>query len=325
MTETDRLIIDAAMARALDRFAVPEPMPGFGERIAKMPPPGLAALPPLPRRRVFGDGRRGAWMRRASIGVIALGVASATAAATGFFPPIHLAVPAPLIAMFAPAKAKEHGHPHHERSQPAKLVTAQPTPDAGASPSPLAVPPPPPQLGFVRHFIQRQRQSDVVQSRLAQQGRFVPRQVIDQQLDMREIAFGAAVRGDTQTKLPPAMAVMRDRAIIYLDARPGLRDQLRARAAEADQLEEQRRLARLQSNQAAEAPTPITADAVPGADAAPAPAVAAPPQPSWTERRLRAFRRQQRLRALWAAQADPGPGIVPAPAAMTEGNSTLPR
>ncbi|MGL1617852.1 hypothetical protein ACSTHL_23590, partial [Vibrio parahaemolyticus] len=82
------------------------------------------------------------------------------------------------------------------------------------------------------------------------------------------------------TKLPPAMAVMRDRAIIYLDARPGLRDQLRARAAEADQLEEQRRLARLQSNQAAEAPTPITADAVPGADAAPAPAVAAPPQPS---------------------------------------------
>ncbi|MFX7918651.1 hypothetical protein ABTK44_20965, partial [Acinetobacter baumannii] len=81
----------------------------------------------------------------------------------------------------------------------------------------------------------------------------------------------------------------------YLDARPELRDQLRARAAGDDALDEQRRLARLQATQAAPAPPPISGD-VAGGDSSAATVAAVPPQPSWAERRLRALRQQQRLR-----------------------------
>lgn len=300
MTDRHRPPIDVAMAHALDAFDVPPPGAGFLDRIAAMPPIEAPALPPLPRRRLFAPGRRGAWARRASIGVLALGLASATAAATGVFPQLHITLPAPIIAMLGPTPTAKprpaHIRPHHVAPAPAVAATTAPPPPGAFEPMlPIADP--------VTRAIRREQVVDAIQNRLAARGVDVPKPVIRRQLVKRQIAIGAAIRGDTATPLPPGMERMRDRATEYLDAHPALRDRLRARAAAVDAAHRR------------------ASDLATGTDAPDA-------APSWTQRRLQAFRRGQMMRQFWAAQRAPATAAVAAPEnvpAPTEGNADTPR
>lgn len=333
MTEPAPLPFDPAMARALDRFDVPPPGAGFLDRIAAMPADDAPALPPLPRRRLFAPGRRGAWMRRASIGVIALGIASATAATTGVFPKLRQILPAPVVAMLSPSPRPKpvHRHTEHEPALDAQVPTAPVNPGS-ASPWAAADPDSP-----LQRFLRREERVDIIQQRLSARGFDVPKPVIRRELTMRQIAVGAAIRGDSTTPLPPRMAAMRNRASAFLDNHPQLRDRLRERAAAVDAHRQQAVAA------ARKAPPP---GATPPAATAPAPAQgttgeAAPGtfDPAWTERRMRLFRRMQMLRQYWAAQRQAAaPGATPAQGAAPaqqgdsaqnittgEGNSGEPR
>jgi len=303
MTDTGRLPIDPAFARALDAFDVPAQNAAFLDRIAAMPADGAPALPPMPRRRLLGQGRRGAWVRRAGIGVIALGIASATAAATGVFPAIRLALPAPIVAMLTHApKAEKTGASRHQHTPPVAAVAPAPEPTAtpGTFTPLFGGTGPEAQLGRI---IRRERAVDVIQARLQERGVNVPRPVIRRRMEMGQIAVGAAVRGDTTTPLPPGIAAMRDRAATYLEAHPNLRDRLRARAAAQDAARNER----LAGDGPAKVGATPNAPAGNAAAASPSrePVPGAEPDPAalnWTERRLRAFRRQQMIQRFWAAQ-----------------------
>lgn len=287
MTERDnaaagRAGIDPTFAAALDRFDVPPADDAFLARMGAMPRADLGNSAVPPRRRIWGasaTGGRGAWARRASIGVIALGLASAGVAATGVFPALRLALPAPISAMLSPKPrpAAVAVHPHHPAGHAALAEGAAP-PAPVIAPSPYA-----PLFGGSDPAAQllraqrRERAVDAIQARLAARGVSIEKPVIRQRLEMGQIAIGAAVRGDTTTPLPPGIARMRDRATVYLDNHPQLRERLQARAAMQD-------AEHARQTDAA----PGDATAVPGAD--------------WTERRLRAFRRQQMMQRFWAAQ-----------------------
>ncbi|MBX9730468.1 MAG: hypothetical protein K2X59_04005 [Sphingomonas sp.] len=94
---------DPAVTRALDRFDVPAPSAGFIDRLAMIPsPPRPQRL--LPPRLRFRPARRGPWMRRTTIGVVALGLASATAAAAGAFDRFDFAIPV-IAKLFVPTPA----------------------------------------------------------------------------------------------------------------------------------------------------------------------------------------------------------------------------
>ncbi len=287
--------IDPAIAAALDRFDVPPPGDDFVARMAVMPVIGGATLPPLRRRRLidraFDRRGRGAWLRRGAIGVIALGLASATAATTGFFPALHLALPARVVAFLTPRPHPKPGKGHvHHVTHPAALVPPAEAPPPGglagnmapgAGAMPLVAPGlPDPELRR-RQIAKREARVAVIQARLAANGVVVPKPVIRRELLKRQIAIGAALRGDTTTPLPPGMAQMRDRAMAYLAAHPRQAERMRARAAQADarqaQLRAQRQAARLagQSAGAESAPAPALADQ-PSADAGPAST-----RPSW--------------------------------------------
>lgn len=340
MTDTGRLPIDPSFARALDAFDVPAPNAPFLDRIAAMPADGAAALPPMPRRRLLGQARRGAWVRRASIGIIALGIASATAATTGVFPAIRLALPAPIIAMLTHApKAPKTGAPGHRPAAPPAAVMPAPAPAAtpGTFTPLFGGTDPEAQLGRI---IRRERAVDVIQARLQERGVNVPKPVIRRRMEMGQIAVGAAVRGDTTTPLPPGIAVMRDRAATYLEAHPNLRDRLRARAAAQDAARDERLAAGDAAKVGAKDIAPATNAAAAPTSSEPAPGAAPGPAAlNWTERRLRAFRRQQMMRRFWAAQqagAAQQPAQQPAPTGqqspeetktppISEGNSQAPR
>lgn len=118
--------LDPALRAMLDGFAVPPLSPGFADRVvaAATNPPG-----PLPASALSRRGRRGRWIRghRVVIGVVALGLMSAGAAATAIFGDVARTIPVigPLIASVAPAR------PAHK----AKLaVAAKPKPPEGAAP-----------------------------------------------------------------------------------------------------------------------------------------------------------------------------------------------
>lgn len=100
MSEVDPFAIDPAFARTLDRFDVPSPTAGFLERIAQASSsaqtvPGASAI--WMRRRT-----RDTWRRGTLVGIVAIGLASAAAAASGVFGSISFKVP-PIAALFSPA------------------------------------------------------------------------------------------------------------------------------------------------------------------------------------------------------------------------------
>lgn len=310
---TDPLPVDPAMAHALDRFDVPPAGAGFLERLAAMPAVDTPALPPMPRRRLFGPGRRGAWARRATIGAIAVGLASATAAATGIFPQLHVAFPAPIVAMLTPAPKHAPKPARHHRAPITKpAVPAAEPPQASVEATPAA---PDPALR-AQWALKREQRIDTIQQRLAARGIDVPKPVIRRELAVRQLAIGAAVRGDMTTPLPPRIARMRERAAEYLEAHPVLRDNLRAKAAAADNAY----LARMNATNGIAQPDDQPSAAAPSDDLA----------QRWTQRRLLQLRRQQR-RDFWAAQraaqnanTQSVATAEPAPPA-SEGNDAAPR
>lgn len=98
--------IDRATATALDIFDVPPPSDGFVARmlaIADLSSPVDHVLPAMPRWKArLERSRRGPWMRRTAIGLIAAGLASATAAAAGMFDAVQFDMPV-IARMLAPA------------------------------------------------------------------------------------------------------------------------------------------------------------------------------------------------------------------------------
>ena len=193
---------DPAIASALDRFDVPGPSAGFLERIARVPhAAGLAPLPIPPRHRLRN---RGPWMRRTTTGIVALGMASVTAAAaaTGMFETIGVRLPT-IAALLAPAPASVAAHkpPVATRKKPAQVAKiAAPTPEPEAIAAPLPSPPYPDARARLQRFLQlpppmraaiRERQITRVQLQLADRGIFLPRPEIRRRLirrAMRQLA-----------------------------------------------------------------------------------------------------------------------------------------
>ncbi len=129
--------IDQAFADALDRFDVPSHADGFLEMIAHAPSrsqsrTGTSAIWP----RLHG---RNTWRRGTLVGIVALGLASAAAAATGMFGPIHLDVP-PIAKLFAPSPNPIRVRvPHAKpRSVEPRPLPERPSPAASAAVSPAA-------------------------------------------------------------------------------------------------------------------------------------------------------------------------------------------
>lgn len=130
--------MDRMVATALDRFDVPPPGDGFVARliaITEAPSPSAAVAAPLapaPRwRSRWQRGGRGRWMRHTTIGVIALGLASATAAAAGMFESMRFDMPviARMLAPTPPAPAIVKARVQR-RAEPGKLAVAAPAPAA---------------------------------------------------------------------------------------------------------------------------------------------------------------------------------------------------
>lgn len=244
MTNPGLMALDPGFARALDLFDVPAASDGFLARAGAMPAADAPALPPAPRRRFLESGRRGAWVRRASVGIIALGLASATAATTGFFPAFTIPMPkfvATLNPLASPKPKVAHGHAH------GRSVDASPLGSAAAAPLVVETPPliqPPLPVGLplgpaaqINRAIRREKAVDVIQQRLAARGVDVPKPLIRQTLARRQaardVALGMVIRGDDRP-LPPRMEKMRDRAKQFLEAHPQAAARLRDRVAASD-------------------------------------------------------------------------------------------
>ena len=243
MSDPGLMALDPGFARALDLFDVPPPSSDFLARAGAMPAADAPALPPAPRRRFFESGRRGAWARRASVGIIALGLASATAATTGVFPAFKIDVPkfvAALNPLSSPKPKIAHVHAH-------KPVTAASMGAATLAPLVAEAPPliqPPLPVGLplgpaaqMKRAIRREQAVDVIQQRLADRGLDVPKPVIRRKLAQRQaardVAIGMVIRGDDRP-LPPQMEKMRDRARVFLDSHPQAAARLRDRVAASD-------------------------------------------------------------------------------------------
>lgn len=140
--------IDPVMARALDLFDVPALDPAFADRAvaAAIGPraPGWrtasGAGSTAAGRAAAAADRRGRWTRRAVVGAVGLGLASATAAAGGIFGPIPnpLPVVSQLIAPPPPPKLAKFARPERNKPPVAKSVAA-PAPKAAPTGTPTGL------------------------------------------------------------------------------------------------------------------------------------------------------------------------------------------
>lgn len=209
---------DAATMRLLDHFDVPVPGDDFLDRLAIIPAspaPGiiLNAAPPRFRRR-----GRGPWVRRTVTGLVALGLASATAAATGVFSvlPFDIPVitqlldptPAPTRVASAPSKSARKVAPS---SPPTPLATASipaveqaPSVSRGKRLEKFQSLPMPIRAVITERVVTR------IQRRLERRGITVPRDAVRAEIIART----------GQTDLPPAaqMGTPRERRAAARDA-----------------------------------------------------------------------------------------------------------
>lgn len=102
MTEASSESFSPTMRAALDMFVVPTASPDFIDRIA------IRSTPKSRRRLLnwpgYARSRRGRWMRRASVGIIAVGLAGATAAAAFVLETIRQQMPS-VAAILTPERS----------------------------------------------------------------------------------------------------------------------------------------------------------------------------------------------------------------------------
>lgn len=204
MSETAPM--DAATAHALDLFSVPPPDAGFGDRVVQA---ALWRGAPTAVARSGAAGRRRRWARRTMAGVIALGLASATAAAGGVFGPITNPFPV-VTRMIAPPPAAPpvaQVRPRRAKAVAAKRV-APPGPVVSQTPAPprptlerLAAMPRPVRRVVVARMVTR------IQRGLYARGIAVPRAVIRARLIER--------LGDSNRPVPPRF----DRVLTAIEGR----------------------------------------------------------------------------------------------------------
>ncbi len=186
---------DPGVARALDRFDVPPPSDGFIARmaaIADVAPVAATGLPGAARWQAgMQRGRRSLarapWARRTAIGIIAFGLASATAAAAGMFESVRFEIPV-IARLLAPAPAAvpvAHATRPKPRAPSGKVAVAEPAlPDPAAGPvAPMALTraerierlrslPMPVRAVMTERMVTR------TQQRLAARGVFLPRAIV---------------------------------------------------------------------------------------------------------------------------------------------------
>lgn len=153
---------DPALREMLDGFSVPPLSPGFADRVVAAAANAANPLPaPVPSR----GARRRRWIRghRVIIGVVALGLMSAGAAATAIFGEAARTIPVigPLIASVAPARpARKAVHTVAAKPRPAESAASA---AEEAAPPPEALPLALPERIAVRRAIRR----EIVAERIA--------------------------------------------------------------------------------------------------------------------------------------------------------------
>jgi len=152
---------DPSLAELLDGLTVPPLSADFADRVVSA---ATHRLPPLPAPTLARSGRRARWIRghRVVIGVVALGLMSAGAAATVIFGDVAQTIPVigPLIARVVPAKSE------HKR---ASTTALKPKPEESAAegaedvapviPAPLTIP--------ERLVVRREMRREIVAERIA--------------------------------------------------------------------------------------------------------------------------------------------------------------
>ena len=156
--------LDPMTRDALDRFTVPSLSAGFADRVVA----AAAAPQPPPARQLPRRDRRGDWVRghRVIVGVVALGLMSAAAAATGLLGDVARNVPmiGTLIASVAPAPP-EHRIKKAALAKPPLADAVVPLTPVFADVPPIEVGPVLPAPREVRREIVAQRIVDRIERR----------------------------------------------------------------------------------------------------------------------------------------------------------------
>ncbi len=243
--------MDHAAANALDRFDVPPPSDDFVARmiaIADVSPPAEQVATAAPRWKArLQRSRRGPWMRRTAIGLIAVGLASATAAAAGIFDTMRFDMPV-IARLLVPAKPEPvivKAVRTKPKAQSRMVAAADPAPPGNdqlaAAPRLLspaeraerfrALPLP------VRAVV-TERMVTRTQRRLAARGIFVPRDMVRERVAARtgqnDLPQGSAFERRAQMRaaliaaspesLPPRLERLRARLLLQEAALPDQSD-----------------------------------------------------------------------------------------------------
>lgn len=233
--------MDRAVATALDRFNVPPPTDDFVARmmsIADLSPSVDTVAATAPRWKArFQRSRRGPWMRRATIGVIAVGLASATAAAAGIFDTMRFDMPV-IARILAPATPEQVAA---KAVRPKPKAANRPVTVAETAPTGIDTLPNAPRLLTPAERAERFRALPLpvravvteqmvtrTQRRLAARGIFVPRDMVRARVVARtgqnDLPQGSASERRDQMRaaliaaspgsLPPRLERLRERLVI---------------------------------------------------------------------------------------------------------------
>jgi hypothetical protein len=177
------------------------------------------------------------------IALIALSIASATAATTAYFPVLKTITIPRITAMLSPVAtarpklARAHAHKPAAVQADAALAAASVDPLPTGQGTGLVPELPPALKARIRQQIRREQQVEAIQQRLAARGVDLPKPIIRRRLIRRQVvrnaALAMAARGDT-TPLPPQLETMRQRADVFLANHPKFAERLRRQIAARD-------------------------------------------------------------------------------------------
>lgn len=239
--------MDPAAENALDRFDVPPPSDDFVARmiaIADVSPPAEQVVTAAPRWKArLQRSRRGPWMRRTAIGLIAVGLASATAAAAGIFDTMRFDMPV-IARLLVPAKPEPvivkavRTKPEAQSRMAAAADPAPPGNDQLATAPRLLTPAERAErfraLPLPVRAVVTERMVTRTQRRLAARGIFVPRDMVRERVAARtgqnDLPQGSAFERRAQMRaaliaaspesLPPRLERLRARLLLQEAALP---------------------------------------------------------------------------------------------------------